>query len=39
MFLLINIVGVYEVCEDKHEDACDLREYKGCSSRRQIGGF
>ena len=28
MFLLMNIVGVQEVCEDKHEDACDLCEYK-----------
>ena len=24
----MNIVGVQEVCEDKHEDACDLCEDK-----------
>ena len=28
MFLLMNIVGVQEVSEDKLEDACDLCEYK-----------
>ena len=24
----MSIVGVWEVCEDKHEDGCDLCEYK-----------
>ena len=28
MFLLMNIVGVQKVSEDKLEDACDLCDYK-----------
>ena len=28
MFLLMNIVGEWEVCDDKLEDTCILCEYK-----------